>query len=66
MKLFISLYLAANVARDPNMYVYYSFTLTLVNAGYFFEEITQGGAQSSAPLKFNLKIDFANFVFSGA
>ena len=25
--------------------------LTLVNAGYFFEEITRGGAQTSAPPK---------------
>ena len=36
--------------------------LTLVNAGYFFEEITQ----ISAPRKSPLKIDFANFVFTGA
>ena len=30
----------------PSIYV-----LTLVNAGYFFEEITRGGAQTSAPPK---------------
>ena len=38
------------------------YMLTLVNAGYFFEEIKQ----TSAPLKSPLKIDFANFVFTGA
>ena len=27
------------------------YFLTLVNAGYFFEEITRGGAQTSAPPK---------------
>ena len=33
----------------PYFWVSFNFILTLVNVGYFQEEITQGGAQSSFP-----------------
>ena len=41
----------------------YKTILTLVNASYFFEEITRGGARTSAPPKIPFISSFCKFCF---